>query len=174
MGYRHPNGFSKIKLAHLPVDDWSVRLHMWNPDARESDIHDHRWHFASYVASGSIVERRYRLSRGGGPSIMYKCSASLDGSYVLTDAEGCGANVIQEDLHRSGSSYEHDPDTLHQAMATAGSPAVTIFVQGAQVKDSTTVVKDSTVGTMSVLGARLAASEVMDELRVALDLIADA
>ena len=174
VGYRHPNGFTKVKLARLAGSDWSVRLHLWDPGAEDSDIHDHRWGFASYVMSGSIAERRYEIAPGVGQSLMYNCSASLDGSYLLTGARMCDPRLVAEDIYEAGSSYQRDPATMHRAMANGGRPAVTLFVQGAEVKNSTTVVRQRDASTNSPLTSRCSASELLDELRNFLDLIADA
>lgn len=51
--YRHANGFTKLVLSDS--DTGRLRLHVWEPDARaEENIHEHRWHFASVVLTGSI------------------------------------------------------------------------------------------------------------------------
>ena len=63
VGYRHPNGFSKIRLVGLTDYGWAARLHVWNVGSSDRDIHSHRWPFASYVLSGSLVERRYESNR---------------------------------------------------------------------------------------------------------------
>lgn len=174
IAYRHPNGFTKIKLTPLSDIGWCVRLHVWDAGATDGDIHDHRWHFASYVASGSIVERCYEVSPGVGRSVMFNCSPSLDGSYVLTGGRPCDARLTAEDVHHSGSSYHRDPATLHQPVATVGSPAVTLLVQGSAVKCSTTVVRKCADAVNPVLTSRFSASEVLDELCTAFGLIANA
>src|ERR1700685_995134 len=47
--YRHPNGFTKIRLVAAPSSRWTVRLHVWDELSRDSDVHSHRWNFASHI-----------------------------------------------------------------------------------------------------------------------------
>ena len=171
VGYRHPNGFSKIRLARLPGYDWTVRLHLWEPDAADSDIHDHRWRFASYVASGSIIECCYEATAGAGRSVMYDCTPSLSGAYVLTNERACAAKQTAESTYLSGSSYQHDASIMHKARAGNDVPAVTVFVQGPAIKSSTTVIRQRASAAQSLPISWLTSSELLDELRTASDLI---
>jgi hypothetical protein len=175
VGYRHPNGFSKIRLVGLADYGWAARLHVWNVGSSDPDIHSHRWHFASYVLSGSLVERRYASNSGAGQWTSYDCGPSTDSLYALVNPQACDVSLISEDTYQSGRSYKRDAEALHLAM-TGGEvhPAVTLFIQGSERKKSSTVIRPRHVAVKSNDSvARYEAQELADLLKVVLNIIAD-
>jgi len=60
--YSHSNYFDKIVLYKSKVNNFSLRLHIWDKDIHpqiKSDIHNHRWSFMSIVLLGTIIENNY-------------------------------------------------------------------------------------------------------------------
>jgi hypothetical protein len=175
VGYRHPNGFTKIRLARLADSGWIIRLHIWEPDAVDGDIHNHRWHFASYVVNGSIAEQRYEVTNSDGPWTMHDCSPSLDGEYVLANARPCDVRLVAEDKYQCGDSYQRPADALHVAKTAGHRTAVTLFIQGPDATKMTTVLRAP--GTLSVSRRMLpmcSSAELKHELRDVLKLISNA
>lgn len=128
--YRHPNGFTKIRLATLGLDRWALRLHLWEKLSRDRDIHCHRWNFASRVLRGSIIEKTYALSPEAGPWHAYSCTPSAQGSYLLSFQRACRIETAGRDRYQPGDSYQRDAETLHTARAGQDAPALTLFLQG--------------------------------------------
>jgi len=143
LGYRHPNGFAKIRLATLPDYGWVVRVHLWDHPAADSDIHCHRWNFASRVLAGSLTEKTYAISaEGSGPWSKFSCHSER-GSYSLGYLGQCDIALQEHLVYRAGHSYERNASTLHLASSETGSPTVTLFIQGAALQPATTVVRSS-------------------------------
>lgn len=176
VGYRHPNGFTKIRLLTLHDIGWTLRLHVWNANSSDRDIHSHRWNFASYVLSGCLIEQRYKSKVGAGQWTGFDCSPSAGGRYILDRPRSCDIELLTVDSYRAGDSYQRAADTLH--MALAGSeiqPTMTLFVQGSTTRKTSTVVRPtsaSTIGNDSF--PRCSWQEVSGILKVALDFISNA
>jgi hypothetical protein len=139
VGYRHPNGFTKIRLCALPAEGWAIRLHLWDPGSADGDVHSHRWHFASRVLSGELIEETYQLTPGAGTWAMFSCAPSTAGQYALTPAGSCAVRLMDRLHHRAGETYFRALSEFHVARAAADSPAVTLFVQGTAQASRTTV-----------------------------------
>ena len=172
VGYRHPNGFTKIRLARLPGSGWTIRLHLWEPGATDGDIHDHRWPFASCVVNGRITEQRYEIADDDGPWTMHDCSPSLNGEFVLAHARPCAVRLVAEDSYRSGDSYHRSADALHVAKTADDAPAVTLFIQGPETKTMTTVLRAPGSAAVSSKPLPMCDSvELQNELRDVLKLM---
>jgi hypothetical protein len=174
VGYRHPNGFTKIRLVGLTDSGWTVRLHVWNVGSSDRDIHSHRWPFASYVLSGSLVERRYEAISGTGQWTKYECDPSIDGLYALDNPQACDVSLIKEDTYRPGSSYQRSAEVLHSAM-TGGEtrPAVTLFIQGPERSKSSTVIRPKfTAAKTGDVGRQYESCDLADLLKLVMNLIA--
>lgn len=60
--YSHSNYFDKIVLYKSKINNFSLRLHIWDKEIHpqiRSDIHDHRWSFMSIVVIGTVIENNY-------------------------------------------------------------------------------------------------------------------
>jgi len=174
VGYRHPNGFTKIKLVGLTDSGWTARLHVWNVGSSDRDIHSHRWPFASYVLSGSLVERRYEAISRVGQWTKYECGPSIDGLYALDNPQACDVSLIDEDIYRPGSSYQRSAEVLHSAMAGGETrPAVTLFIQGLERSKSSAVIRPKfTASETSDVGPQYESCDPADLLKLVMNLIA--
>ncbi|MGH3394977.1 MAG: hypothetical protein ACRDPO_09825 [Streptosporangiaceae bacterium] len=173
VAYRHPNGFTKIRLASLNDYGWAIRLHVWAEQASDYDIHSHRWNFASRVLSGSLTEETYALAgRETGNYSMYRCASSVNGRYSLNFQHDCDVTLVSKNSYDEGFSYERDAKTLHMAYATPASPAVTLFVQGSERDDFTTVISRPGFDTRrDIVAPRCNRPELIELLREVTDLI---
>jgi hypothetical protein len=172
VAYRHPNGFTKIRLASLYDYGWAVRLHVWAEQASDYDIHSHRWNFASRILAGSLTEETYALTGETGKYSMYRCSPSANGRYSLGFQRHCDVTLVNKNTYDEGFSYERDAKTLHMAYATPGSPAVSLFVQGSEQDDFTTVISRPDFDTRrDIVAPRCNRLEVMKMLQEVTDLI---
>jgi hypothetical protein len=177
VAYQHPNGFTKVRLVSLTDLGWTLRLHVWSAHASDRDIHNHRWHFASRVLSGRLIERRYTSAAdNSGQWCRYVCSASADGQYVLDDPRACDVELLGEECYWSGTSYRRSADALHLAMAGPGpQPTVTLFLQGAEQRKSSVVIKAKRGRDNGSYSPRqYDGQELMGLLRQVLNLISDA
>jgi hypothetical protein len=176
VGFRHPNGFTKIRLASLTDNGWALRLHVWDACSSDRDIHNHRWCFASYVLSGSLVERRYRSMEGVGQWTMYECAPSFEGKYSFDNPQSCDLELIAEDIYGPGRSYQRRAEILHTAMTRTGlHPVITLFAQGSVTRNSTAVIRptdDAAAVSRSIV--RCGEQDLMDTLQMALDTLSNA
>lgn len=67
--YLHGNGFYKIILEENDI--FRLRLHIWLPTSTaEENIHDHRWHFASTILSGTVESEVWEDAISGGGELL--------------------------------------------------------------------------------------------------------
>lgn len=141
--YRHPNGFYKLKLLSPGTHAWALRLHVWDTPAPASDVHNHRWDFASYVISGRLRESRFTLVHGTGSAQVFTLSRSADGGYRRAPEGVCELNETSHYVHTRGQSYALGHRVLHRAEPDGDFPVITAVLQGADLADATTVVPGS-------------------------------
>ncbi|MFF3150139.1 hypothetical protein ACFVRU_52675 [Streptomyces sp. NPDC057927] len=138
--YRHPNGFIKMKLLTPGADAWSLRVHVWDRPVPSSDVHNHRWDFASCVVSGRLIETQFDLEREGGDTPVFRLSKDAAGSYHYTK-DGVGhlreGRVTQREV---GQAYTLDHRVLHRADPDGGHLVITVVLQGPDLTRTTTVV----------------------------------
>jgi hypothetical protein len=172
VAYRHPNGFTKIRLASLEDCSWAIRLHIWAEQASDYDIHSHRWNFASRVLAGSLTEETYALTGDSGRYSMYRCAPSVGGRYSLDFLHGCDVRLDSTHTYNAGSSYERDSKALHMAFTMPSSPAVTLFIQDSEQADFTTVIsRPARDARRDIVAPRCSPSELMKLLREVTELI---
>ena len=123
--YIHPNGFKKIPLGlHLPSNA-RLFIHVWTDNFTDTDIHNHRWHFASRVIHGALINRIYELEGNYGPSsselISCRYTPATDGTtYELRPAYDAPVAAIQGTivkLDRMGA-YSQRAEVFHRATST--------------------------------------------------------
>jgi hypothetical protein len=137
----HPNGFIKVFLGN---DELGRRLylHIWQDVAGDANIHNHRWHFASTVLSGQLMNSTFELE----PCQLGQANGQFVAEYTPRAARfnlrDCGRPpviAIQSDsaTHGPGESY-HQPDVLlHKVAASAGS--VSLVARGMPIRASAIV-----------------------------------
>jgi hypothetical protein len=141
LAYLHPNGFLKIRVLTAESGQWSLRLHIWEPGLTDSDIHTHRWDFASRIITGEVQESLYEPILGEGPHQAYSCSRSQPGSmYVFEPLEKCDLDEISQELHSAGKSYTRNHVSFHGVTPTSERLTVTAVLQGPPIEPNTTVI----------------------------------
>lgn len=173
VAYRHPNGFTKIRLAALRDYGWAIRLHVWAKQSADEDIHSHRWNFASRILAGSLVEETYEITTESGEYAKYYCPPSVEGRYSLEFQHECSVRQVRRDVYQQDASYVRDAQTLHMALADSTSPAVTLFVQGCEQATLTTVIRGPRSDASShVTAPRCSGIELMELIKEVAGLIA--
>ncbi|WP_157901081.1 hypothetical protein [Streptomyces davaonensis] len=138
--YRHPNGFYKMKLMSPGADSWSLRVHVWDRPVPPSDAHNHRWNFASFVASGTLLETRFDLERDQGDTPVHRLSKDASGTYHYAP-DGVGRVRVTRTIRReAGQAYMLDHRVLHRADPDGRHPVVTVVLQGRDLTGTTTVI----------------------------------
>jgi hypothetical protein len=145
--YDHPNGFEKLVLHEAPSGQ-KVALHVWWPATKgtteDSNLHDHRWHFATAVLVGGyrFVEYVERSTPHHDAELVYKHSyesPAQDGRYRLELLGQCRvARSSQRKLGR-GDVYVLRCDVIHRISPSPTEPTITLFVQGAPVQQRTRI-----------------------------------
>jgi hypothetical protein len=172
LAYRHPNGFTKIRLMTRKECEWAVRLHVWAEGASDYDIHSHRWDFASRIVAGSLTEETYDLTSESGEHAKYRCAPSIEGRYDLKFENSCGVHLASRNMYTQGASYERDATTLHMAYAQPSSRAVSVFIQGQERVAFTTVIRRTRSDLdRNAKAPRCTASELTELLQEAVGLI---
>ncbi len=176
--YDHPNGFEKLVLHQAPLGH-KVVLHAWWPSADRtrlaaSNLHDHRWHFASAVLAGGYRFSEFRetpLSSANG-RIVFKHSYESPaggGHYRLHPRGRCRLIPIRQRRLREGSTYLLPCDVIHDIDADEREPTITLFVQGPPVQASTRVFSRTPLDQLGEVSVRpLEAEEYRCRLRRAM------
>jgi hypothetical protein len=164
LAYRHPNGFTKIRLVTLPESGWVVRLHVWDQMSSDRDIHCHKWNFASRILIGSLNEKIYRVvDEPAGQWSKFRCSSER-GSYSFDHQGRCRVELTDALSYGQGDSYHREAPIFHIAGAGQDSLAVTLFIQGPEQRSTTTVIRRSEAEERSRIIARMYQGQQLTEL----------
>lgn len=137
--YRHPNGFYKMKLLSPGTHAWALRVHLWDAPVLPSDVHDHRWNFASFIVSGQLQESQFTILRGTGRKQTFTLTRSEDGYHYAPEGV-CELTEVRRHTHTAGQVYTLDHRVLHRADPVGDYPVITAVLQGRDIKGTTTVV----------------------------------
>jgi hypothetical protein len=140
----HENGFRKISLFKDPDSSMQLRLNFWPAGTIDASIHNHRWHFLSFVVRGSINHSIFEASRSDEPGALTMVELS-DADANLKKTIGATTPVALREIHRTsltkGGAYSLDLDALHTISTATG--AVTLMVTGRPLRPFTQVVRTS-------------------------------
>ncbi|MFE9879080.1 hypothetical protein [Streptomyces sp. NPDC005784] len=151
--YRHPNGFYKIKLLSPGADSWALRLHLWDGPVAQSDVHDHRWDFSSYIVWGGLLESQFVLERGAGSTPVFELAQRPSSGEYRYTPDGVGRLRETARTRRvAGESYTLDHRVLHRADPDGTYPVVTAVLQGRDLRTSTVVVPAAERDTSAAVG----------------------
>jgi hypothetical protein len=178
--YAHPNGFDKLVLRGLQGGQ-KIVLHAWWPQRGEiledGNYHDHRWHFATAVLTGTYRFVEYEEAPAGEPDglLVHKheyASPNGGSGYRLRPAGRRRLKPVKAERLTAGSIYLLSCDVVHHIQIENDAPTVTLFVQGPPVRQSTRVFSPHLQGQTSPLTVdRFSAAEYAERLRRALDAV---
>ena len=131
----HRNGFTKVSLVRDRACGWNLRLHVWWAPARDAQVHDHRWDFASLVLAGSLRAVNYRVGDGAQYAIA-RYSDAVAGGRKSVEASGACALVPAASYSLSaGGTHSLRYDVPHVLDHADDSPAATLVLTGPAQRD---------------------------------------
>lgn len=145
--YAHPNGFRKLVVGSAG-DGTRVRVHHWpRGEAEPSNVHNHRWAFASAIVAGGLrsalfttlaehgeVVDRY-LFEPSGPGGRYGLSRRGEERIAVTSIAEYGP----------GSTYALNSDQLHRVHAKPNT--LSVVISGPAERDRTDVFRSPTLAS---------------------------
>lgn len=134
--YLHGNGFYKLVLAER--DNFKLRLHLWMPgiDAEEN-IHDHRWHLASAIVTGTLK------SEAWGEAVAAQARTFKEYRYTsrqgslpaqIEDMGGTRLQCKHKSERIAGEYYTMAPGTLHRIVNSGDTLTSTLMCQSAPAR----------------------------------------
>jgi hypothetical protein len=166
--YAHPNGFRKLVLA-LPADGTKLRVHHWpRRDVKPSNVHNHRWAFASAIIAGRVSSALFTIGERGESVEKYRFEPSHPGGrYTLSAA---GKDLISTTGiadFGSGSTYALSAEQLHQVRAEPNT--LSLVLSGRPERDHTDVFRPATLRPQSRDLPLLSPQEVRESLELLAD-----
>jgi len=145
----HENGFSKIVLVDPPAQSYRLRLHLWNDDSDDSNIHNHKWNYASVALQGTIISTLYEECASGKPYFCYKSGQGVTSGCRTTQfkrkTQLC---AIKERVLNSGEIYSQHSNDVHDIDPIGNYPA-TLVLQGPKKNHSVKIYSQSKLGRLS-------------------------
>lgn len=141
---KHALGFTQLQLGEF--NGRAVRLHLWprcNGVAAEntSEIHSHPWPLRSFVLSGSIINRTYRVFESNQEvGELYEVRRHEDRTIHTKLDIGVTWEVQSLETVQTGSDYSVEVSKFHSSTFTT-TGAVTIIIAGERGKSLARVVK---------------------------------
>jgi hypothetical protein len=142
--YVHANGFYKISFPGVNGSPARARLHVW-PGSQESgrkaesDVHNHKWPFASRVLAGGLAHSILARRPGHGDYTHFRQVSETGRGYTFMRI---GDASLEEKpaaaIHR-GVVYEMEPATIHKVSAAGDGYAATLVIELAPVSKATDV-----------------------------------
>lgn len=170
--YSHPNGFRKLVLEE-GQDGTKLRVHHWlaTGTPRTSNVHNHRWSFASAIIVGALRSSWLTVADDGEELQRYAFEPAAAGErHTLTPSGSAALAVTQLAEFRPGSSYVVTADQLHKIEARPGT--ISLMLSGPAERGRTDVYRPFEAPTQPRLQVPLTASEIRDtleDLRAGLD-----
>jgi hypothetical protein len=131
-GYRHHNDFTKVVLGVSPAGRKLV-WHQWRQKEPwvDSDLHNHRWDFVSYIAAGELELTDYEEHPDGRLDVTrYAYASPGDRSeYALRRVGPARLREVRRRKIPAGEFYHQPHRTVHTAASQAQGTG-TIIVQG--------------------------------------------
>ncbi|MEJ2852824.1 MULTISPECIES: hypothetical protein [unclassified Saccharothrix] len=175
--YRHDNGFTKVVLGTR--DNARIRFHVWaTARTSESNVHNHRWDFASMVLAGALDMEYYEvLDRDTDPGSLdvveleaFRYVPRGGGPYDLRPLGPVLAARTSATTGEAGYRYHLRHHRLHRVTAPV-TPAVTCFLSAPAATDHTTVLRHPTAPPEDGRVERLTVEETRAELALIRDLL---
>lgn len=141
--YRHPNGFTKIVIADSAAPEFKIRAHLWDVGSKvgdESDIHNHRWNYASRILSGSFDHTVFCTDCGGDDVFRMRYEPRRGKQTFrmrMVGSEQLAPQIVQR-LH-ANETYSLGWQVPHRIDRCGDGPHATFVLQGRTYSESTDV-----------------------------------
>lgn len=130
-------GFGMFRCYFGPADDpKQYRLNLWDSRFKVpgvSTVHDHPWHFNSWIMGGNFTNVRYRLgtidyASVGRPAVS-AAGWTHHGTTIKTGEGGgpdgsltfnCYLHRLQPEMYSAGDHYEQNADEIHESFYDDG------------------------------------------------------
>lgn len=130
LSYRHPLGFETIMLVD-EEPEFSLRLHVWWPDAQPGveHVHNHRFLVATVVLLGNYDMRIYQSASSGIQMDEYQERSAPDQeTWRLEHVGAARLRLLTSTRIGTGSGYALPADALHRVKVPLGTLCVTLFL----------------------------------------------
>lgn len=143
--YAHPNGFRKLVIA-TTEEGGRLRLHHWpDGDVEPSNVHNHRWDFASAIVAGQVRSALFSLGARGEAVERHVFEPSHPGGRYSLSPAGTGAlsrTAIAD--FGPGSTYALRAEQLHQVRCDPDT--LSLVLTGPAKRDRTDVFRPAALG----------------------------
>lgn len=109
-------GFGMMRLYLDPDKEW--RLNVWDSSLQVpgvSTIHDHPWHFQSWVISGNFVNARFVVDEDGSVEYDYMVIKTGEGGGPTGERQACRLRQRSAEFYRPGGSYSQSAEEIHES-----------------------------------------------------------
>lgn len=163
--YAHPNGFRKLVVA-FPENDTRLRVHHWPlGDTEPSNIHNHRWAFASAIVTGRVRSALLTTAEQGEAVERYLFEPSQPGGrYKLSPAGEGRVSVTSVAEFGPGSTYALGPEQLHRVRVDPNT--LSLVLSGPAERDRTDVYRPAVLDPQSRDLPLLPVRDVRDSLEL--------
>lgn len=131
--YFHDNSFLKLLVMDSICGRFRFRLHWWkanNHVTERQNIHNHRFHFYSFVLIGALTNTTWIESADGESFAHYEYHPRLNrDTYLLSKAGISFLNPVNITRQIAGDMYCSSAEILHTSDPDEGKEVVTLFVE---------------------------------------------
>lgn len=170
--FAHPNDFIKIPLFTDRSNGCQLRLHIWDRDHADADVHDHRWPFWSVPVVGRLDETRFVVTPGDNFALMECTPRDAEEHIHVTEVSRVAIKEREQAIRDTGRIYECEEGEYHR-LETLGDRGLTatLMLRGASVRERALIMKksDQDTGSSSYLLPSLAPERLSEHLVEVLD-----
>lgn len=132
--YFHDNAFLKLLIMDSTCNRFRFRIHWWKANANTlhvpQNIHNHRFHFYSFVLIGDLTNTVWSVSPEGAPYVHYTYHPRLNkDTYLLSKVDTKLLRVNHVSHQVAGDKYYLNAEALHTSEPAKGKDVITLFVE---------------------------------------------
>lgn len=118
-------GFGMLRCYLDPKKEW--RLNLWRPDLaveNVSVIHDHPWHFDSWVIAGEFMNVRFHELPLRPYTHDYETIVTGEGGGPTGDKFSTHLYALHPEIYFAGDYYHQDADEIHMSVPQVGTVTI--------------------------------------------------
>ena len=141
--YKHNNGFDKILLLdNRPY--YSIRLHLWNKDKNNSNIHNHEWDLSGIVLYGSYNWKLYSIVPNSYENLyQYTCNYNNNYSgHKFLNEKVVNVKKYLDITISKNSIYSIDGDIYHKISNNKKEEASSLIIHSNVNKESINIMSN--------------------------------